>query len=268
MRAHLSQQAPYPLQLEIFHVKHASSQRPPAAFKKQLESWGVTLEQEDVCRLALYVEELAGYDKANVVGTRDGVRLWMDHVLDSLSCLLYEPLKAVDSLVDVGSGAGMPGIPLHVAVDFRRVCLLESTGKKAEFMKNVLGRVGGTGAEVANLRAEEAGRAGDYRENFEAVTARAVAPLNVISEYCLPLLAPGGVMIAMKGRVSSDERELGSEAVEELGGEIEKIIKVPLLPELEPKERHLVVIKKACYTPSPYPRKPGTPKKHPLGTTA
>lgn len=255
-----------PFSLERFHVKQEIPGELVEVFEAQLASWNIFLELERLEALALYVEELAAYERANVVGTREVGRLWLDHVLDSLSCLLYEPLKEASSLVDVGSGGGLPGIPLHLAVGFQRVCLLESTGKKTEFLDHVSSRLKLAEVEVANYRAEELGRDSGYRESFEAATVRAVAPLEVISEYCMPLLAPGGAMTAMKGRIEAEERRAGERGAKMLGGELAEVIRVPFTPELEQKERHLVVVKKLRTTPERYPRQPGTPKKSPLGS--
>ena len=262
---HLSRKPVCLTSLSGFHVKHGVPVELVRVFEEQLELWGVSLEPERTEALALYAEKLGAHDRANVVGTRDIGRLWLDHVLDSLSCLLYEPLRRANSLVDVGAGGGMPGIPLHLAVGFGRVCLLESTGKKAEFLRYAVSGLEVGGVEVVNRRAEEIGHSGDYRANFEAATVRAVAPLDVISEYCLPHLKPGGLMIAMKGRVEGEERRAGEKAVGVLGGEIETVVQVPFSEEIESKYRHLIVIRKVRHTPDHYPRKPGTPRKSSLG---
>lgn len=249
-------------------MKRSIPENPTEVFRGQLESWGIDVGQKGLEKLASYAEELAVYDKANVVGTREIGELWLDHVLDSLSCLLYGPLEEAASLVDVGTGGGMPGIPLHLTVGFQRACLLESTGKKAEFLRYVSSRLAIEALEIANHRAEEVAHSPDFRARFEAATVRAVAPLDVISEYCVPLLSPGGTMVAMKGRIDSDELRDGERAASLLGGEIEAVIRVPYSPEMQTKERHLVIVKKVRPTPDRYPRNPGTPRKSPLGSAA
>lgn len=233
---------------------------------EQLDLWGVNLGSRQREMLGVYAGTLASYELANVVGTRDIERLWVDHLLDSLSCLLCESVGRARSLVDVGSGAGLPGIPLHIASDFRCLCLMESTSKKADFMNHALQELGISGAQVVDARAEEAGRGEFYRESFEVATARAVAPLDVISEYCLPFVAVGGVFVAMKGNVSGEEISGGEVAVKKLGGELEEILRVPLVSGLEQKERRLVVVRKVRETLGAYPRKVGVPKKEPLGS--
>lgn len=215
--------------------------------------------------LGVYAETLASYEKANVVGTRDVQRLWQEHLLDSLSCLLCDSVREGETLIDVGSGAGLPGIPLHAALSFRRLCLLEATSKKAEFMRHALEGLGLSNAEVVDARAEDTAIDSSYREAFEVATARALAPLAVISEYCLPFVERGGVFVAMKGDVAGEELASGEAAAKELGGEIEEILRVPFVHGMEQKGRSLVVVRKVRETPGAYPRKVGIPKKEPLG---
>lgn len=246
-------------------MKQGPSAETVSVFESQLALWGITLGDRESEILGAYAAELASYERANVVGTRDIERLWLDHVLDSLSCLLYEPLQRASRMVDVGSGGGMPGVPLHLAVGFTGTCLVEATGKKAEFLRHVSRRLSLAGVEVANYRAEELAHKPGYRESFDAATVRAVAPLDVISEYCLPFVAPGGFMIAMKGHMEPEERRAGERAADILGAELEAVLQVPFTPGMESKERHLVVLRKVRPTPSSYPRKPGTPRKSPLG---
>lgn len=253
---------------EGFHVKPEFFEGISGRVERQLECWGVSLGGEALEAMGLYVHELASYEKANVIGTRDVDELWADHILDSLSCLLYKPLWEIDSLVDVGAGGGLPGLPLHFALGFERLCLLESVAKKVEFLRQVSIVVSSTGLEAANYRAEDFGRSPAHRASFEAATVRAVAPLDVLTEYCMPLLTPGGVMVAMKGRRDEEELEAGKRASVVLGGELEEVIRVPISPEMEQKERHLVIIRKVAPTSDRYPRKPGIPRKRPLGAAA
>lgn len=246
-------------------MKHGVSLKSSRLFEEQLLSWEISLGGPELEMLGLYASELATYDKANVVGTRDIERLWLEQILDSLSCLLCPSLGQASSLADIGSGGGMPGIPLNLVQRFHSICLVEATGKKASFLRHVASRLGLNGLAVANYRAEELAWNPGYRGAFEAVTVRAVAPLNVISEYCLPFLALGGRMIAMKGRLDNDERRAGEKAAEMLGGELEAVIRVPFIQEMEQKERHLVVLRKVGATPDSYPRAAGVPRKSPLG---
>ncbi|WP_053058031.1 16S rRNA (guanine(527)-N(7))-methyltransferase RsmG [Rubrobacter aplysinae] len=245
-------------------MKQELGERAVGVFEEQLAQWGVTLGQSEIEALTRYSQELATYEKANVVGTGELERIWLDHVLDSLSCLLYRPLTTLSSLIDVGSGGGMPGIPLHLALDLHRTCLLESTGKKAEFLRHVSESLSLEGVEVANVRAEEFGLRPGRRDSYEAATVRAVDSLSVISEYCLPFLEPGGAMVAMKGPLGAEERTAGERAAQVLAGELEAVIRVPFSADREHKERHLMIVRKTGPTPESYPRPTGTPHKRPL----
>ena len=232
----------------------------------QARSWGV--EVSGIHRQALleYAERLSGYEKANVIGTREVEEILLDHVLDSLSCLLFRPLVEAGSLIDVGSGGGLPGIPLGVLNPEMNTTLLEATGKKAEFLRYVTESLGLGNTRVLGDRAESVGVSKGNRGNYDIAAIRAVAGLNVNCEYCVPLLREGGYMISMKGRLDKSEVAAGERAANLLGAELSEIIPVSFLPELPAKERNLIVVRKVAATPERYPRKNGVPKKSPLGT--
>lgn len=231
----------------------------------QAESWGlgVSVAQEEV--LLGYARELAGYDQANVIGTREVDEVLLGHILDSLSCLIFSPLERARSLVDVGSGGGLPGLPLKILRPHLATTLVEATGKKAEFLRYVVERLGVGGVKVVNDRAENIGRSPEYRGMYDVATVRAVAALDVIFEYCVPLVKEGGYVISMKGPLDAQELEAGVEAARQLGTEISEVIEVPFLPELPDKRRNLVILRKLVETPARYPRKNGVPRKKPLG---
>jgi 16S rRNA (guanine527-N7)-methyltransferase len=189
----------------------------------------------------------------------------LSHVLDSLSCFLYEPLLRAGRLADVGSGGGLPGIPIKIMKPDLMATLVEATGKKASFLRYALDSLGLDGVEVANTRVEDLGRARAYRGAYEIVTSRAVARLSVVAEYCVPLLESGGWAIAMKGRLEQDELSEGRRAVDTLGARVAGITKVPMLSEVGEKERNLVILEKIRETPARYPRRSGVVAKRPLG---
>jgi 16S rRNA (guanine527-N7)-methyltransferase len=189
----------------------------------------------------------------------------LEHVLDSLSCLLFEPLREARLLADVGSGGGLPGIPLKIALPPARVSLIEATAKKARFLRRVVEEMSLNGVEVLNGRVEDVGRHGEHRGAYDIATARAVARLSVVAEYCVPLLRVGGQAICMKGRLDDEEVSQGERAAEELGAEVCEIMPVPRLPEIVAKQRYLVVLRKVVDTPARYPRSVGTPARKPLG---
>lgn len=208
---------------------------------------------------------LATYKRSNVIGTRDWDRVLLDHVLDSLSCVLFQPIADARRLADVGSGGGLPGIPLQITHPKTEVTLLESTGKKADFLRHALEEIGLSRTRVVRGRVEDAGQSSAHRCGYDICTARAVARLAVVAEYCVPMVGVGGHVVAMKGRPDDEEMQEGEEAARQLGATVAESIVVPFLPEVSDKERRLVVLKKGEKTPERYPRKPGTPAKSPLG---
>lgn len=215
--------------------------------------------------LIAYAELLSQYERANVIGTKDFGEILRRHVLDSLSCLLFTPLKNARKVGDIGSGGGLPGIPLAVALPDAEVTLFESTGKKAEFLRYAVEELGLANVRVVNGRIEESARDDEHRGKYEVCTARALARLSVVAEYSLPLLRRGGHVVAMKGRVDAYERTEGERALEALGGRISEEIPVQYLPDVEQGERRLVLLEKSEETPGEYPRRTGTPARNPLG---
>lgn len=234
-------------------------------FSKQVDAWGLSLYPGAEERLYEYARLLSSYDRANVIGTKDIDRILLGHVLDSLSCLLFPPLMSASRISDVGSGGGLPGIPLAVTLPEASFELLEATGKKAMFLQQAAESLGLTGVEVVNARVEEAAHRPGRRAAHDVCTVRAVASLPVLAEYCLPLLKVGGHMVAMKGHVSEEEYADGERAARLMGGSLLQTIEVPLLPEVEQKARRLVTLEKSAETPDVYPRRVGIPAKNPLG---
>jgi 16S rRNA (guanine527-N7)-methyltransferase len=215
--------------------------------------------------LVAYAGLLSQYERANVIGTKDFGEILRRHVLDSLSCLLFTPLKNARKVGDIGSGGGLPGIPLAVALPDAEVTLFESTGRKAEFLRYAVKELGLANVRVVNARIEESARDDDHRGKYGVCTARALARLSVVSEYSLPLLRRGGHVVAMKGRVDADEWTEGGRALKTLGGRVSEEIQVHYLPDVEQGERRLVLLEKTEETPEVYPRRTGTPARNPLG---
>lgn len=238
---------------------------PTEVFSRQLADWGVGISSRSRGLLLDYARLLSGYDKANVIGTRDLDEILHRHVLDSLSCLLFVPLRFAGRVADIGSGGGMPGIPLAVALPQAEVTLFESVAKKADFLRHASAELCLRNVSVVNTRVEEASRAHEHRGKYEICTARALARLSVIAEYSMPLLGEGGHTLAMKGRRDEEELAEGERAVALLGGRLGAEIPVHQTAGLEKRERRLVVLEKVGETPGRYPRKAGTPAKAPLG---
>lgn len=197
-----------------------------------------------------------------IVGDQEIV---IEHFLDSLACVPFlKPVQREMALLDVGTGGGVPGIPLKIVLPELDLVLLDASLKKVHFLEEVCRILGLQGARAMHGRAEDLGRQPEYRESFTWVVSRAVAPICTLAEYCLPFVKPGGFFIALKGPAVYDELEQGAYGIQLLGGHVEDIKKV-CLPFSE-KERHLVIVKKNNPTPHKYPRRAGMPKKKPLSS--
>ena len=231
----------------------------------QCKGWGIDLDGSQLKLLGAYADLLAGYELANVIGTRDRDQIILEHLVDSLSCLAATGIRWGSCLIDVGAGGGLPGIPLSVARPDLRVTLLEATEKKVRFLEYVKAELQLGNLEVLHARAEDAGRESRYREAFDLATARALAALPVVLEYCVPLVRTGGKVLAMKGRLQEEELSQGVAAARELGAQLSETTAVDYRPQIPHKERRLVVFDKVSATPARFPRRVGLAKKRPLG---
>ena len=184
------------------------------------------------------------------------------HFVDCMALLPLADLRG-KAVIDVGCGAGFPGVPLKIYCPELKVTLIDSLGKRLRFLQQVIEELGLKGIRCEHLRAEDAGRDKKHREKYDYVTARAVARLSVLSEYCLPLAKKGGQFIALKGSKFAEEITEGEAAVKILGGKIisAEPVKLPGLDD----GRAIIKIAKIKTTPAQYPRKAGTPEKQPLG---
>lgn len=234
----------------------------------QSSEWGVELEPFQLALLSSYADLLAHYERANVIGVRDPKRIITEHLTDSLSCLLVKDLRSTGSMIDVGTGGGLPGVPLAISCPTLRVTLLESTEKKVRFLNYVRENLGLQNLELIQGRVEDKGKKADCRETFGFAVARALAELPVVVEYCAPLVQVGGQILAMKGQLPEAELSRGVVAARELGVEVREVREVQYRAELPQKERRLVVFDKIHATPEKFPRRVGLAKKRPLGVSA
>ncbi len=234
--------------------------------RMQASDWGIRLSRTQLSLLSRYADLLAGYEPANVIGTKDQKTIILEHVLDVMSCFLVEDVRRANTAVDVGTGAGLPGIPLSIARPELTVTLLEAAEKKVRFLEHARASLDLRNVEVLHARAEDAGKSPTHREAFDLATARALAALPVVVEYCAPLVRLGGVILAMKGRLSEEELSKGVAASRELGVKLREVRKVEHQAQLPQKERRLVVLDKVDVTPNRFPRRVGVAKKRPLGT--
>ena len=224
---------------------------------------GLHLTRSQLTALSLYEKELVDWNtRFNLTAIRDPQEIYIKHFLDSLTCLMALRESSVDRLIDVGTGAGFPGIPIRIVYPKMQLTLVESVGKKAEFCRHVVNILDLQGVEVVQDRAEVLGQNPSYRERFDWAVARAVAVLPVLAEYLLPLVRVGGSMLAMKGENGPAEAHSAQRALGVLGGHLRQLIPVTLPGVAE--ERYLVVIDKVAATPNGYPRKVGLPAKRPL----
>lgn len=194
-------------------------------------------------------------------GVRDPLRAVDDHLADSLVALELEPVRNASVVADLGAGAGVPGLPLAIALPSAAVTLVESNGRKCEFIARTIEGCGLSNAGVVNARAEAWP---DGLDRFDLVTARAVAPLAVVAEYAAPLLRVGGALLAWRGRRDPTDEAAARTAAVELGLEIADARRVE--PYAGAAHRHLQLLVKTAPTPPRFPRRPGMARKRPLGT--
>lgn len=210
-----------------------------------------------------YERELLDWNqKFNLTAIRDAESVRVKHFLDSLTCLLVMKNISNKRVIDVGTGAGFPGIPLKIICPDLRLTLVESVGKKANFCTHMIEALQLKNVEVLALRAEEVGRLPNHRAQYDWAVARAVAGLPILAEYLLPLLKIGGTMLAQKGESAHAEAQASEKTFKILGGELSGIVQVNLPGVVD--ERFLVSIRKNSATPSLYPRSIGIPAKKPL----
>lgn len=225
---------------------------------------GIQLTGEHINALQVFENELIFYNNQfNLTAIKDSEGIRIKHFLDSLTCLLaLDPQNPPESLIDVGTGAGFPGIVLKIIFPRMRLTLVESVHKKANFCQHIVNKLNMKNVTVLAERAEDVGQMAEHRQKYDAAVARAVASTTVLTEYLLPLVKLGGSAIMQKGESAHAEVQTANYAINVLGGKLRLIIPV-LLPGVV-EERFLVILDKVATTGDLYPRKSGTPTKHPL----
>lgn len=212
---------------------------------------------------SLYAEQLLVWNqRVNLTAITDPQSIVTRHFLDSLSLKKAITFSAGMRVIDVGSGAGFPGLPLRLVFPFIELTLLEATAKKTAFLQHVTELLGLANVRILTARAEDAGQDPALREKFDLAVARAVAALPVLVEYLLPLCRVGGRCVALKGEHAAAEVQAAQNALRILGGRLARIISVELPQVVE--THHLVVIEKIAATPPQYPRRAGVPSRRPL----
>jgi 16S rRNA (guanine527-N7)-methyltransferase len=253
-------------------MPHFDSQQRLLQLQEGCRALGITLDAQQLAQFESYYHELVEWnEKFNLTAITDYTEVQIKHFLDSLVALPLVaaqigealPLQRPLHLLDVGTGAGFPGIPLKIVAPHLKVTLMDGTGKKVTFLREVVAKLGLRDVEVVQGRAEEMGNHPNYRANFDLVTARAVAALNTLVEYLLPLVRRGGLAVIYKGSSAPQEHNEARKAIDLLGGETVRLtpVQVPLLEE----QRYILLIKKQRATPDRFPRGQGLPRKKPLG---
>ncbi len=224
---------------------------------------GIRLTLAQIEQFRRYEQELLAWNsRFNLTAIRNPEEIRVKHFLDSLTCLLAFKDAPPGRLIDVGTGAGFPGIPLKIVMPSLRLSLVESVGKKADFCRNLVDVLRLDRVDIFQARAEEVGQMVKQREQYDWAVARAVASLPVLAEYLLPLVKVGGKVLAQKGESGLAEAHAGEKALQILGGRLRQIIPVNLPGVVE--DRYLVVIDKVAATPAGFPRRPGVPARKPL----
>lgn len=231
--------------------------------EQKLGELGIKQDQNQLERFHKFYQLLIEWNKVmNLTGITEYEDVVEKHFVDSLSIIKAVDLSRIHTVIDVGTGAGFPGIPLKIAFPHLRVVLLDSLNKRIKFLDEVISQLGLTEIRTIHGRAEEYARKEEYREQFDLCVSRAVANLSTLSEYCLPYIQVGGIFVPYKSGEIDDEVEQSKKAVRILGGNIKEVMKFEL-PGTD-IHRSFVLIHKEQHTQKKYPRKAGIPAKEPL----
>lgn len=232
-------------------------------FEKLLASKGYRLKSSQYELLEIYYQQLIEWnEKMNLTAITDKDQVFIKHFYDSWALSLHIPLERVQSLADIGSGAGFPSLPLKIFYPHLKITIVDSLNKRIQFLNHLVNQLGLEHVECIHARAEDAGRLPMHRDAYDLVTARAVARLHVLNELCLPFVQKGGYFAASKGADPSIEVEEAKFSASELRASLESQQEY-VLP-MDQAQRHIIVYKKNDVTPKKYPRKAGLPNKSPL----
>jgi len=228
-----------------------------------LKQLNIEIDQEKLNKLITFKEIMLQWnEKINLTSITDEREIFIKHYLDSATCLCTQIIKNGDKIIDVGTGAGFPGIVIKILKEDTNLTLLDSLKKRTAYLEEVADALSLKNVEIIHGRAEEYGQKKEYREMFDVALSRAVAPLNVVLEYCLPFVKEKGYFLCQKGPSYKEEMKEAEKAIEILGGKLEKVEEF-LLPYSDIKH-YIIVIEKAKSTPTKYPRKPGKPSANPI----
>lgn len=233
-------------------------------FEEKLQVLGITLTEEQKKQFDTFYELLVEWNKVmNLTGITEYEEVNEKHFVDSVSLIKALDIHQIETVIDVGTGAGFPGIPLKIAFPHLKIVLLDSLNKRIQFLNTVIDTLNLKDITTIHGRAEDFAKKEEYREQFDLCVSRAVANLSTLSEYCLPYVKKGGYFLPYKSGVIDQEVEQAKKAVHILGGKLEDVVKFELPGTTI--GRSFVKIKKVQNTSKKYPRKAGLPNKEPLG---
>ena len=231
------------------------------SLKEKLEKININVNDTQVKKFYDYMNLLIKWnEKINLTAITEPEEIILKHFVDSLT--IAKKIKTEDKIVDVGTGAGFPGIPLKIINSENKVVLIDSLNKRIKFLEEVIDKCYLKGIDVVHARVEDIGNDKNYREQFDVVTSRAVAKLNVLLEYMMPFVKLGGKCICLKGPNVEEEIREADNALEVLGGKIENIEEI-ILPDSD-NRRTIISVLSVKHLPNRYPRKAGTPTSSPL----
>ncbi|MCY8521883.1 16S rRNA (guanine(527)-N(7))-methyltransferase RsmG [Bacillus atrophaeus] len=232
-------------------------------FTSGLAEKGISLSSRQLEQFELYYEMLVEWnEKINLTSITEKKEVYLKHFYDSITAAFYVDFKQVNTICDVGAGAGFPSLPIKICFPHLQVSIVDSLNKRITFLEKLAEALQLENTSFYHDRAETFGQRQDLRESYDIVTARAVARLSVLSELCLPLVKKNGLFVALKAASAEEELKAGKKAITTLGGELEQVhsFKLPM----EESDRNIIVMRKKKNTPKKYPRKPGTPNKSPI----
>lgn len=232
-------------------------------FEKDLEELNIILDERKLCQFMSYYELLVEWNQVmNLTAITDFHDICKKHFVDSLSLVKACEVSSFSSVIDIGTGAGFPGIPLKIVFPDLKITLLDSLQKRVHFLQTIVETLSLEKVEVIHGRAEDFAKDQKYREQFDLSVSRAVANLSTLSEYCIPFVKPGGYFISYKSEKFVEEMDRAQKAFSVLGGRLERQVEFTI-PDSN-LYRNLLVIYKEKETPAAYPRRAGIPSKKPI----
>ena len=231
--------------------------------KQAMEAFRYDSSADTLGRFEKYMQLILEWnEKVNLTAITERDEFIKKHFIDSLCCLPHEEYKQSETVIDVGTGAGFPGMPLAIVSPDKKFLLVDSLNKRIKILNEIIDELGLKNVEAVHGRAEDLAKQKEYRENYDFCVSRAVANLSTLSEYCIPFVKVDGSFVSYKSGKIDEELSQAENAVKFLGGKVQDVVKFPLMD--TDMDRSFVVIKKTKPTAKKYPRKAGLPSKEPL----